>query len=70
MAPPETLLIPVLGEVYGLLQQYYSSVCKSCLSRRPDISLYSFIYGQVRSSQAPDDCDGGSARQHIPADSC
>uniref|UniRef100_A0A674PRL4 poly(ADP-ribose) glycohydrolase n=1 Tax=Takifugu rubripes TaxID=31033 RepID=A0A674PRL4_TAKRU len=33
-----------VGEVYGLLQQYYSSVCKSCHSRRPDVSLYSFIY--------------------------
>ncbi|XP_056895215.1 poly(ADP-ribose) glycohydrolase [Takifugu flavidus] len=38
-----------VGEVYGLLQQYYSSVCKSCHSRRPDVSLYSFIYRQVRS---------------------
>lgn len=59
-------LVSVPGEVYCLLQQYYSSVCKSCLSRRPDISLYPFIYEQVRSSQAPDDCDGGSARQYIP----
>ncbi|CAG13322.1 unnamed protein product, partial [Tetraodon nigroviridis] len=50
-----------VGEVYGLLQQYYRSECKSCLSRRPDISLYSFIYERVRSSLAPDDCDGGSA---------
>ncbi|XP_040922663.1 poly(ADP-ribose) glycohydrolase isoform X2 [Toxotes jaculatrix] len=35
-----------VGEVYDLLGQYYSSVCKSCLSRRPDVSLYSFIYQQ------------------------
>lgn len=45
----EGLLVSIPGEVYGLLQQYYSSVCKSCLSRRPDVSLYSFIYQQVRS---------------------
>ncbi|MED6268478.1 hypothetical protein CHARACLAT_022805 [Characodon lateralis] len=43
-----------VGEVYDLLGQYYSSVCKSCLSRRPDVSLYSFIYRQVSSSVAPD----------------
>uniref|UniRef100_A0A672YG25 poly(ADP-ribose) glycohydrolase n=1 Tax=Sphaeramia orbicularis TaxID=375764 RepID=A0A672YG25_9TELE len=36
-----------VGEVYDLLGQYYSSVCKSCLGRRPDVSLYSFIYRQV-----------------------
>ncbi|TKS89751.1 Poly(ADP-ribose) glycohydrolase [Collichthys lucidus] len=36
-----------VGEVYDLLGQYYSSVCKSCLSRRPDVSLYSFIYQQL-----------------------
>ncbi|XP_054454734.1 poly(ADP-ribose) glycohydrolase isoform X2 [Anoplopoma fimbria] len=57
-----------VGEVYDLLGQYYSSVCKSCLSRRPDVSLYSFIYQQVSSSPAPDDSDGGSARHHVPAD--
>lgn len=57
-----------VGEVYDLLGQYYSSVCKSCLSRRPDVSLYSFIYQQVGSSLAPDDSDGGSARHHVPAD--
>lgn len=56
-----------VGEVYDLLGQY-SSVCKSCHSRRPDVSLYSFIYQQVSSSLAPDDSDRGSARQHVPAD--
>ncbi|XP_028990607.2 poly(ADP-ribose) glycohydrolase [Betta splendens] len=35
-----------VGEVYDLLGQYYSSVCRSCLSRRPDVSLYSFIHQQ------------------------
>ncbi|XP_047465949.1 poly(ADP-ribose) glycohydrolase [Mugil cephalus] len=42
-----------VGEVYDLLGLYYSSVCKSCLGRRPDVSLYSFIYQQVSSSLAP-----------------
>lgn len=59
-----------VGEVYDLLEQYYSSVCKSCLGRRPDVSLYSFIYQQVSSSLAPDDSSGGSARQHVPTDCC
>ncbi|XP_070847386.1 poly(ADP-ribose) glycohydrolase-like isoform X1 [Chaetodon trifascialis] len=57
-----------VGEVYDLLGQYYSSVCKNSLSRRPDVSLYSFIYQQFSSSLAPDDSDRGSARQHVPAD--
>ncbi|XP_056285998.1 poly(ADP-ribose) glycohydrolase [Pseudoliparis swirei] len=57
-----------VGEVYDLLRQYDSSVCRSCLSRRPDVSLYSFIYQQVSSSLAPDDYDRGSARHHVPAD--
>ncbi|TNN83752.1 Poly(ADP-ribose) glycohydrolase [Liparis tanakae] len=57
-----------VGEVYDLLRQYDSSVCRSCLSRRPDVSLYSFIYQQVSSSPAPDDADRGSARHHVPAD--
>lgn len=57
-----------VGEVYDLLGQYYSSVCKSCLGRRPDVSLYSFIRQQVSSSLAPDDSSGGSARQHVPTD--
>ncbi|CAJ1080265.1 poly(ADP-ribose) glycohydrolase isoform X2 [Xyrichtys novacula] len=58
-----------VGEVYDLLGQYHSSVCKSCLGRRPDVSLYSFIYQQVGSSLAPDDFNSGSSRQHVPADS-
>lgn len=57
-----------VGEVYDLLGQYYSSVCKSCLSRRPDVSLYSFIYQQVSSSLSPNDSDGGSAGQTVPTD--
>ncbi|XP_060883922.1 poly(ADP-ribose) glycohydrolase-like [Labrus mixtus] len=56
-----------VGEVYDLLGQYYSSVCKNCLSRRPDVSLYSFIYRQVGPSSAPDESDGRSARQHVPS---
>uniref|UniRef100_A0A3Q0QTR6 poly(ADP-ribose) glycohydrolase n=1 Tax=Amphilophus citrinellus TaxID=61819 RepID=A0A3Q0QTR6_AMPCI len=54
--------------VYDLLGQYYSSVCKSCHGRRPDVSLYSFIYQQVSSSLAPDDSNMGSARQHVTTD--
>ncbi|KAM7381471.1 hypothetical protein PAMA_012354 [Pampus argenteus] len=57
-----------VGEVYDLIGQYYSSVCKSCLSRRPDVSLYSFIYQQVSSSLVPNDSDRGSPRQHVPTD--
>uniref|UniRef100_A0A4W6F4S9 poly(ADP-ribose) glycohydrolase n=1 Tax=Lates calcarifer TaxID=8187 RepID=A0A4W6F4S9_LATCA len=48
-----------VGEVYDLLGQYYSSVCKSCLGRRPDVSLYSFIYQQVSPSLAPDETGFG-----------
>uniref|UniRef100_A0A3Q3AQV1 poly(ADP-ribose) glycohydrolase n=1 Tax=Kryptolebias marmoratus TaxID=37003 RepID=A0A3Q3AQV1_KRYMA len=40
-----------VGEVYDLLGQYYSSVCRSSLTQRPDVSLYSFIYSQVSSSE-------------------
>lgn len=54
--------VSITGEVYDLLGQYYSSVCKSCLSRRPDVSLYSFIYQQVSSSLEPGDADRGSDR--------
>ncbi|KAM4624075.1 poly(ADP-ribose) glycohydrolase isoform 2-T2 [Polymixia lowei] len=57
-----------VGEVYDLLGRYYSSVCKNCLGRRPDVSLYSFIYQQLGSSPAPGDSDGGSARRHVPTD--
>uniref|UniRef100_A0A3Q2W6T5 poly(ADP-ribose) glycohydrolase n=1 Tax=Haplochromis burtoni TaxID=8153 RepID=A0A3Q2W6T5_HAPBU len=57
-----------VGKAYDLLGQYYSSECKKCLGRRPDVSLYSFIYQQVNSSLAPDDSNMGSARQHAPTD--
>uniref|UniRef100_A0A4W6F2X2 poly(ADP-ribose) glycohydrolase n=1 Tax=Lates calcarifer TaxID=8187 RepID=A0A4W6F2X2_LATCA len=57
-----------VGEVYDLLGQYYSSVCKSCLGRRPDVSLYSFIYQQVSPSLAPDESDRHSARQQVSTD--
>ncbi|XP_062234524.1 poly(ADP-ribose) glycohydrolase [Platichthys flesus] len=43
-----------VGEVYDLLGQYNSAVCNSCLGRRPDVSLYSFIYQQVSPSLAPE----------------
>ncbi|XP_037319461.2 poly(ADP-ribose) glycohydrolase isoform X2 [Pungitius pungitius] len=57
-----------VGEVYDLLGQYHSSVCKSCLTRRPDVSLYSFIYQQVNSSPAPEDSAMGSTRHRVPGD--
>ncbi|KAL0964811.1 hypothetical protein UPYG_G00329300 [Umbra pygmaea] len=38
-----------VGAVYRLLGQYYRSVCQNCLTRRPKISLYSFIYHEVES---------------------
>lgn len=57
-----------VGEVYDLLGQYYISVCRSCAGRRPDVSLYSFIYKQVDSSLTSGDPDTSSARQHVPAD--
>ncbi|XP_054898593.1 poly(ADP-ribose) glycohydrolase-like [Poeciliopsis prolifica] len=56
-----------VGEVYGLLEQYYRSVCKNSLSQRPDVSLYSFIYAQVSSSEAPEESIRGSAGQHSPS---
>lgn len=62
------LPVSITGKVYDLLGQYYSSVCRSCLGRRPDVSLYSFIYQQVSSSPVPDESDRHSARQHVPTD--
>uniref|UniRef100_A0A1A7XBI0 poly(ADP-ribose) glycohydrolase n=2 Tax=Iconisemion striatum TaxID=60296 RepID=A0A1A7XBI0_9TELE len=44
-----------VGEVYHLLGQYYSLVCRSSLTQRPDVGLYSFIYSQVSSYEAPDE---------------
>ncbi|XP_071264969.1 poly(ADP-ribose) glycohydrolase isoform X1 [Salvelinus alpinus] len=38
-----------VGALYSLLGQYYSSVCQSCFTRRPELSLYSFIYKEVGS---------------------
>ncbi|XP_041124543.1 poly(ADP-ribose) glycohydrolase-like [Polyodon spathula] len=33
-----------VGDIYRLLEQYYSNVCRNCLAARPDQNLYSFIY--------------------------
>ncbi|RXM99855.1 Myoferlin [Acipenser ruthenus] len=33
-----------VGDIYRLLEQYYSNVCRNCLTPRPDQNLYSFIY--------------------------
>ena len=37
-----------VGEVYRLLERYYSSECQSGRGRRPAVSLYDFIYREVR----------------------
>uniref|UniRef100_A0A7N5ZU89 poly(ADP-ribose) glycohydrolase n=1 Tax=Anabas testudineus TaxID=64144 RepID=A0A7N5ZU89_ANATE len=39
-----------IGQLYTLLNQYSSVVCKNCLTTRPDVSLYSFIYERVSSA--------------------
>ncbi|KAG9341027.1 hypothetical protein JZ751_019781 [Albula glossodonta] len=39
-----------VGTIFGLLQQYYQSVCKNCHAPRPDVSLYGFIYEKVCSA--------------------
>ncbi|XP_038128669.1 poly(ADP-ribose) glycohydrolase-like [Cyprinodon tularosa] len=52
-----------VGEVYDLLGQYYNSVCRNSLSRRPDVSLYSFIYRQLRHSVEP-----AESGQHSPTE--
>ncbi|CAL8304269.1 unnamed protein product [Lota lota] len=36
-----------VGEVYGMLLQYHQSVCRPCPARRPDVSLYAFIYHRL-----------------------
>ncbi|MGH0131134.1 UNVERIFIED_CONTAM: hypothetical protein FKN15_045100 [Acipenser sinensis] len=33
-----------VGDIYRLLEQYYSNVCRNCLTPRPYQNLYSFIY--------------------------
>ncbi|XP_067375768.1 poly(ADP-ribose) glycohydrolase isoform X2 [Channa argus] len=43
-----------VGQLYSLLNQYSSVVCKNCHTPQPDVSLYSFIYERV-SSPAPTD---------------
>lgn len=57
-----------VGEVYDLLEQYFSSVCKNCVGRRPDVSLYSFIYKHLRSSLTSGDPDTSPSRRHAPTD--
>ncbi|XP_061788140.1 poly(ADP-ribose) glycohydrolase-like [Nerophis lumbriciformis] len=59
-----------VGEVYELLVEYYSAVCKRCNGRRPDVSLYAFIYQQVSSSPSrPVTPTEAAARQTVPTDS-
>ncbi|XP_033886917.3 poly(ADP-ribose) glycohydrolase-like isoform X2 [Acipenser ruthenus] len=33
-----------VGDIYILLEQYYSNVCRNCVTARPGQNLYSFIY--------------------------
>uniref|UniRef100_A0A3Q2YKB0 poly(ADP-ribose) glycohydrolase n=1 Tax=Hippocampus comes TaxID=109280 RepID=A0A3Q2YKB0_HIPCM len=42
-----------VGRLYGLLNQYSNLVCKNCRTRRPDVSLYDFIYRKVSSPMTP-----------------
>ncbi|MGH0119718.1 UNVERIFIED_CONTAM: hypothetical protein FKN15_058671 [Acipenser sinensis] len=35
-----------VGDIYILLEQYYSNVCRNCLTARPGQNLYSFIYNR------------------------
>ncbi|XP_077468620.1 poly(ADP-ribose) glycohydrolase [Stigmatopora argus] len=39
-----------VGRLYGLLNQYASSVCKNCRATRPNVSLYDFIYRKISPS--------------------
>ncbi|XP_010867655.2 poly(ADP-ribose) glycohydrolase isoform X2 [Esox lucius] len=39
-----------VGAVYDLLGQYYLSECQDCLTRRPKVNLYAFIYAGVSSA--------------------
>ncbi|KAG7492729.1 hypothetical protein MATL_G00017930 [Megalops atlanticus] len=57
-----------VGQVYGLLEQYYSTVCKICTALRPDVSLYGFIYERVLSSSPSPDKEGGTSRPAHPTD--
>lgn len=42
-----------VGEIYDLLGQYYDRHVQNCPSRRPEVSLYSFIYKNLASSESP-----------------
>ncbi|KAG5855466.1 hypothetical protein ANANG_G00049340 [Anguilla anguilla] len=53
-----------VGVVYGLLDQYYSLVCKNCQAPRPEIGLYNFIYERVLKS-SPDPDGRGRRRQAL-----
>ncbi|KAK0142132.1 Poly(ADP-ribose) glycohydrolase [Merluccius polli] len=42
-----------VGDVYKLLLQYHHSVCRTCWTSRPDVSLYTFIYQHLGPSPSP-----------------
>lgn len=42
-----------VGEIYDLLGQYFESHIQNCTSRRPEVSLYTFIYKNLASSESP-----------------
>lgn len=42
-----------VGEVYAVLGQYYDGHIQGCSGRRPEVSLYSFIYRSLASSGSP-----------------
>ncbi|CAL1599644.1 unnamed protein product [Knipowitschia caucasica] len=42
-----------VGEIYNTLEQYYSRHILSCSGRRPEVSLYTFIYRTLSSSPEP-----------------
>lgn len=59
------------GRLYGLLNQYSNLVCKNCRTRRPDVSLYDFIYRKVSSPTTADALDSAkdSGMSPIKSDS-
>ncbi|KAG9345970.1 hypothetical protein JZ751_007785 [Albula glossodonta] len=57
-----------VGMVYGLLDQYYSMVCKNCHTPRPDVRLYDFIYERVLAPPPSPDSEGGTSASTAPTD--
>ncbi|MBN3302784.1 PARG glycohydrolase, partial [Amia calva] len=51
-----------VGTIYGLLEQYYSTVCKNCHTSRPEQSLYNFIYNKIASYSESTDSEEDSTK--------